>query len=255
MVYGHEDKKNLFERLALSDSLSHAYLFFGDSGIGKFLFARHLAYFLEKKTWDMKEHSLPLIDSRMFYPPEDKTTIGIDEAREIKSFLWSTPIASLKRVAIVNDSHLLTPEAQSAMLKIVEEPPKHALIIFVSHNPSVFSAPLLSRLVRIYFKRFSYSQMVDFLKHQGVSEAEIRSMVKKSYGRPGQILSMLENQMKEKSEEDVLEEYAVKLREEGVLKNSKKLSVLLQTFTDMKRYRLNKELQKKSTQYLLYAHH
>ena len=79
MLYGHEDKKELFRRLAESDNLSHAYLFYGYSGIGKFYFARALASFLESGEFDPAGagEEKPLIDSRIFLPDE-KRKIGVE---------------------------------------------------------------------------------------------------------------------------------------------------------------------------------
>ena len=254
MLYGHTKKKKLFERLVNAGSLSHAYLFFGDSGIGKFLFAKELTSFLETGKWEKKEHSHPLVDVREFCQAEDKIFIGIDEAREIKTFLWSTPMASSRRVAIINNAHLLTSEAQSAMLKIVEEPPRHALVIFISHDISVLSAPLLSRLTKVYFQRFSKKEIIDFLKRQNVSESKSISIAEQSHGRPALALSLLHGE-EVGEDEDIIEKHIVKLYKLGVLKNSEVLESLLDKQVDIKRFRLNKELQKKSIQELLYAKH
>jgi len=247
MLYGHKDKITLFERLIKSDRVSHAYLFFGDSGIGKFLFAKLLGCYVETGKWD-SNHTL--IDTREFFPAKDKIFIGIDEAREIKAFLWSTPLASSKRVAIINNAHLLTSEAQSAMLKIVEEPPKHALIIFISHDPSVFGTPLLSRLIKIYFTRFSKVEIADFLRTRDVSQKKCDEISVKSYGRIARALELLHNH-KDTEEENMFEKNILNLRENNNIAHSRKILWLLEKEANIKRFRLNRELQKKSIQEFL----
>ncbi len=249
MFYGHTDTVHLFQKLVDTQKLSQSYLFFGDEGIGKLLFARSLASYLETGAWDAPRD--PLIDFREFRPAEDKFSIGIDDVRALRGFLWNTPLKSSRRIALINDAHLLTPEAQSAMLKIVEEPPVHSLIILISYDPSVFSAPLLSRLSKIYFRRFSENAISAFLeKHKGVPEHRARSIAKQSHGRIGRACALLDTRTSEENGFDMAD-VICSLFDEGVLKNAEKLSWLLKKESDMKQFRLNRELQRRSVQTFL----
>src|SRR3989344_5497544 len=147
-LYGHEDKLAAFQKLIESGLLSHAYLFYGAPGIGKFHFAKILARRMEFGAAAPKRE--PFLDT-FFIEPDEKGTIGVETVREIRKFLSQKPFRSSRRLAVVRDAEALTKEAQSAMLKIVEEPGETALIVFIAHDPQVLFAPLRSRMIRIYF--------------------------------------------------------------------------------------------------------
>lgn len=256
MLYGHEDKKKLFSRLTHSDALSHAYLFYGSSGIGKFYFARALAYFLEYGEFEpASAGEKPLIDSK-FFLPDEKGKIGVDRAREIKNFLAARPFKSPKRLAVIRDAETLTAEAEGALLKIVEEPPEKAMIIFIAADSQTFFAPLLSRLTRVYFPSFSSEEIKSFLvKELGVSESKAKETAGRSFNRIGVAVEIITGKASaangsESLQKDLSEEI-VSLYRKGVTKNSKVLKELLLRESVIYRYNLNESLQRKAIEYLL----
>lgn len=76
-----------------------------------------------------------------------KTTnsIGVDDIKELKKKLYLKPIYGTHKAVIICNSHLLTVEAQNAMLKILEEPPGNTLIILTSSTKEVFISTIISR--------------------------------------------------------------------------------------------------------------
>lgn len=144
-------EKQIADLLLLHEhgQLGHAYIFFGDPGIGKFGAAKEFARRIETGLNHVSEVR-PLTDTQIF-PPDDKGVIGIDAARSIKSFLYEKPFISPRRIAIVDRAQLMTPEAQNAMLKIAEEPPESALLILVMPDPEILWPTLRSRFQKIYF--------------------------------------------------------------------------------------------------------
>src|SRR4030042_2896211 len=123
-----EELINNFRKLIENDKLSHSYLFFG-GGEEKFIFSKALANFLEKGEFSEPKE---ILTELLAVSPSEKGTIGIEEIRNLKYFLWQKQTASLKRIAIVESAQALTIEAQNAALKIVEEPPERGLIIFLA---------------------------------------------------------------------------------------------------------------------------
>lgn len=258
-IFGHEDKIELFKKLIREGNLGHAYLFYGDSEIGKFLFAKSLANFLaapislgraSPNFFEVGREGT-LLDSRVFTPNE-KNSIGIEEARELKSFLWQTPLVSEKRLAIINDCHLLTPEAGGAMLKIAEEPPKHGTLIFITHAPQALFPPLLSRFAKVYFKRMPKerikSLLADIYKIP-LQKAEVIAI--NSFGRIGRAINLLkgENANEKMNLESEIEEEILALSRKNLIKNAEALSWLLERESLLKRYNLNQNLQKKAMDY------
>jgi len=248
-MIGHDAIKKAFEKLVREDALSHAYLFFGDTQIGKASFARGVAMLIERGSFNT--HSEQCIDANVFTPNE-KGNIGIDEVREIKRFLWQTPFASKKRIAIIDGADALTPEAQGAMLKIVEEPPAHGLIIFITHDPSAILPPLVSRCAKVYFSRLSAQKIEEYLmSEQKVSASRAHAIAAMSHGRVGRALQLLNKE--EALSEGVSHEIASKILAlwgEGVVKNSAKLAWLLERESLVARYNVNPNIQKKAVEYM-----
>ncbi len=140
-----------FKNLISKDRLSHAYLFFGgDAGSEreKFSFAESLANFLENGIFEKPKK---ILTETLLIEKDEEGKIGIDAVRNIKHFLYQKPVASRYRTLIIGGADLLTQEAKNAILKIVEEPPESALIIFIVSQEDNLSPVLKSRLQRIYF--------------------------------------------------------------------------------------------------------
>jgi DNA polymerase-3 subunit delta' len=252
MLFGHGEKIRIFKKLADEGKLGHAYLFFGDAQIGKSYFGKLLAAYLETGIFDLPES--PLIDSAVF-SPDEKGTLGIGRVREIRNFLWQTPLRSSRRVVLIEDAEALTAEAQGALLKIVEEPPVHGLILFTAHDPQVLLPPLLSRLSKVHFARLAKLELErTLIENFKVAPAKAKAVAADSFGRIGRAIGSLEKKKmkKETRLEDELEEKIVSLRKSDLVKNSKKLSWLLDREALARRFNLNQNLQRKATEHELY---
>ncbi len=244
-MFGHEDKIQLFKKLAKEGNLSQAYLFYGDAQIGKSFFAKHLAYFLEYGDFAIADK--PFIDAR-FFSPNEKNVIGIDEARTIKKFLSEKPLKSTKRFALIEQSECLTSEAQSSLLKIVEEPPEKSLIIFIASESQILFAPLLSRLVKIYFKRFGEEEIKNILtKNFNLPLAKATLIAKASFGKIGRAIELKDGNIVSGNE---IERKIIDLYTENSQKNSEKLAWLLDRETLSQRFNLNANLQQKAMRYV-----
>ncbi|MDP3953469.1 MAG: hypothetical protein Q8P99_01450 [bacterium] len=190
MLIGHKDKEKIFKELFRKDSLSHGYLFFGEEQIGKKTFALALANFIEKG--EFNEPLEVLSESRLVAPVEG--SIGIDEMRDAKRFLFQKPALSSKRILIVDDSHKLTTDAQSAILKLTEEPPPSGLVILISPTLDSLLPTLGSRLQRVYFPRVSTKEIEGLLKEKtDLGMGEVSRIAGLALGRPGRAISLLED--------------------------------------------------------------
>ena len=181
MIIGHSELIKDFKQLVKNDRLAHGYIFFGDPEIGKFFFAKHLAYFLESGELEISDR--PLQDALVL---DDAT--GIDAMRDLKNFLWQKPNLSKKRIAIINNSENLTDEAQNAILKITEEPPENAILIMIVNQLDNLLPPLLSRLQKIYFGRLSDEEMRALLKVESL-KLKVND-IEMSFGGPGRALRL-----------------------------------------------------------------
>ncbi|MEX2436784.1 MAG: AAA family ATPase [Candidatus Paceibacterota bacterium] len=240
-IYGHESKKKLFIDLINRNQLGHAYLFHGDSQVGKFLFSLHLANFLEEGKFE--KPSKTLIDS-VFITEDEKGKIGIDSFRDLRSFLFQKPLKSKKRLIVVDNADKMTPHAQSSILKIVEESPSHITFVFITHNPETILAPLRSRMIKIYFGRLSD---LDIKKYASVELNKELSLeeIKLTFGRVGRLIDTGKMNNKDFSLDKYLEDKILNLYFKDKVKNYQKLSQLLKKESELKRFNLNQKLQEK----------
>jgi len=258
MLIGHDQLIDNFKKLADNENLSHAYLFFGEPQVGKFLFALSLVNFFENKTFTIPQS--PLKESLIIElkKGDKKEGIGIDEIRSLQNFLYQKPVFSKKRAVIIRDAENLTPDAQNAILKILEEPPAQSLIIFIVNNYDNLFSTVVSRLQKIYFPRIKTEQITDFLKKNfRLNEAKAKSIAEQSFGRPGRAINIIQNaelRIKKIELENVVEnnqideyfEFLIADLYKEPIKNYKKLKQALNRLTLMKQFNLNKKLQLKT---------
>ena len=164
-------------RNALSrDRLAHAYLFVGPAGVGKkqaalaltraALCSLHPGEGCETCNNCVMVRARTHPDVRLVAPEAGKHSVTIEQIRELQRLLSLRPVQGKKKVAIVEEAHLLTPAAQSALLKLVEEPSGDALLMLLTLNSATLSRPLLSRCQQVRFTALSTS-VIETLLTQG----------------------------------------------------------------------------------------
>ncbi len=190
-MIGHGTVTEDLKKLADRGLLSHSYLFFGPAMVGKKLAAQNLAHYLETGEDSHLSQRAVLNDCNIIKPGENGS-IGIDAVREIKNFLWQKPNTSPRRTLIIDDAELLTADAQSALLKITEEPPASSLLILVTADVESLIPTILSRFQKIYFGLVPEKEIerawnleVGGLKNPTSNLETPTSIAKKSMGKPG----------------------------------------------------------------------
>ncbi|MFA6008101.1 MAG: DNA polymerase III subunit gamma/tau, partial [Candidatus Shapirobacteria bacterium] len=78
---------------------------------------------------------------------------GIDDIRTLKENAYLSPIKLKKKIFIIDEVHMLTKEAFNALLKLIEEPPKNTLFILCTTDPQKIPETVLSRLMKIDFRK------------------------------------------------------------------------------------------------------
>jgi DNA polymerase-3 subunit delta' len=176
-LVGHEAAERALRRLCEQDRLPHAILFCGPRGIGKATLAFRLARFiLADSAPDAPErfgkagaglaidprsgvfhrvaaggHADLLTVERAWDPERRRlrSAILVEDAREISGFLHLTPAEEGWRIVVVDGAEEMNPSAANALLKILEEPPRRALLLLVSHNPGRLLPTIRSRCRRL----------------------------------------------------------------------------------------------------------
>ncbi|MFA6135940.1 MAG: hypothetical protein WC705_01095 [Candidatus Paceibacterota bacterium] len=193
-MYGYDSLISDFKRLADEKKLSHAYLFFGERELGKFLFAKSLANYLENHKFEepkkiFQETIIVDLEEIEKDSDESKESLGIEKVREVERFLYQTPISSAYRMAIIRDAEWLTDQAQNALLKILEEPPKTGVIIAIAKDQSVFLPTVSSRFLNVFFPSLPEISILDFLNKYGImDQSKVKLAVSRSLGRLGRAI-------------------------------------------------------------------
>ncbi len=161
-------------RKSLSDivkanKVAHAYLLTGPRGAGKTSTARVLARIVncEQNGEKLGEpcNACPACLSILDGSAMDVIEIdaasnrGIDDIRELKEKIRLAPAVLPKKVYIIDEVHMLTTEAFNALLKTLEEPPKHSLFILCTTELHKVPETIISRCVQIQFTKATPEEM------------------------------------------------------------------------------------------------
>lgn len=85
---------------------------------------------------------------------------GVDEIRSLKEGIALAPTSSSYKVFIIDEAHMLTREAFNALLKTLEEPPKHAILILATTEYEKIPPTISSRTQKFRFKKLALGEIV-----------------------------------------------------------------------------------------------
>ena len=123
---------------------------------------------------------------------------GVDNIREIREEVVYTPSKGKYKVYIIDEVHMLSVGAFNALLKTLEEPPKHVMFILATTEPHKIPATILSRCQRFDFKRITSEDIVGRLEEIAqkdkitIDEASLRLIAKVAQGSMRDALSVLD---------------------------------------------------------------
>lgn len=179
------------ERLEIFlDEPSHALLMIGPTGSGK----SHLSH-------NVAEMVLG-VDNFADYPygrtvgSIDGKAIGIEPIRELEKFLsLKVPIeAKHSRLVLIHDAHLLTLEAQNALLKTLEEPPSGTILILTASHKQALLPTIQSRMQAINVTRPEQSDTEEYFAKLDFDIKSIKQAYAISGGLPGLMHALLNEQ-------------------------------------------------------------
>jgi DNA polymerase-3 subunit gamma/tau len=177
-LVGQAHVSRTLKNAVAQNRLAHAYLFVGPRGIGKTSTARILAKSLNCVQGptitpcgvcdNCREiaggNSLDVIEI------DGASNRGIDDVRELRDNVRYAPAKSPFKIYIIDEVHMLTKEAFNALLKTLEEPPRHVKFIFATTEPDKVLATILSRCQRFDLRRIPANLIAQHL--QFIAEKE-----------------------------------------------------------------------------------
>ncbi|MFA5112729.1 MAG: DNA polymerase III subunit gamma/tau [Candidatus Margulisiibacteriota bacterium] len=160
------------------DRIAHAYLFAGPRGTGKTSTARIFAKALNCKKGPTPTPCGECENCAKIKSGQAADVIeidaasnrGIDEIRELRERVRYAPLEGRYKVYIIDEVHMLTPEAFNALLKTLEEPPAHTLFILATTELQKVPLTIASRCQRLDFGRIKMPEIVAQLKKIAQSE-------------------------------------------------------------------------------------
>lgn len=160
-IIGQDNIVNILKNQIKNDSISHAYLFSGIRGTGKTstakVFAKSICCLNNKDGEACNEcascREINEGSSADIIEIDAASNRGIDEIRDLKEKVSYMPNFGRYKVYIIDEVHMLTTEAFNALLKTLEEPPKHIVFIFATTEPNKILPTILSRCQRFDFQR------------------------------------------------------------------------------------------------------
>src|SRR5690625_1214484 len=171
-VVGQSHITRTLQNAIAQEKFSHAYLFSGPRGTGKTSAAKIFAKTINCEHAPVKEACNECAACRGIQDGSISDVIEIDAAsntsvddiREIRDKVKYAPSSVPYKVYIIDEVHMISVNAFNALLKTLEEPPKHVVFILATTEPHKIPLTILSRCQRFDFKPISNQTIVDRMK-------------------------------------------------------------------------------------------
>jgi len=172
-VVGQDAVVQTLQNAIINKKITHAYLFCGPRGTGKTSVARIFAKALnckeQQKNGEPCDNCLSCKEISEGISPDvieidAASNNGVDEIRDIRERVKFLPSGAKYKIYIIDEVHMLSTGAFNALLKILEEPPKHVIFILATTEPQKIPATIISRCQRHEFKPISVAEIGENLK-------------------------------------------------------------------------------------------
>lgn len=201
---GHQPIINFLEKSIANQKLSHAYLFYGPSGIGKHHLALRFAQILQCQSEKGRPcgHCIHCQQIKKSIHPdvysvekeEGKKNIAIEQIRELTRKLSLNSFTNSYKIAIIEKAQELSRESWDALLKTLEEPAKKTIIILITNQIKQIPETIISRSQVLKFNTTPTQNIANYLeKELKIEKEQAQTLANLSFGRLGQAIKFIEN--------------------------------------------------------------
>ena len=187
-----------------SQKLSHAYLITGEVGSGKFTLASAFAQLLLCEspngntpcgqcaccTYFESFDSHPNVT---ILSTENKASISVKDVRDMTDGAYTAPYIGTKKIYIIKNADKMTQQAQNALLKMIEEPPEHAIFFLLASSRYAMLTTVISRCRCIAMTPYNKSALTRILTEKApeLSPDEYKDFINRCQGNPGRLITSL----------------------------------------------------------------
>lgn len=205
-IFGHDWAVEMLHGHVVHQSLRHAYLITGPSGVGRHSLAVRLAQSLNCQTpveagvpcgacrackqIEARQH----IDLMVVQAEKEGGTLKVEQVRDVQKFLSLKPYQSTHKVVIFLRFEEANPNAANALLKTLEEAPSYGLLLLTANNAEQLLPTIVSRCEILRLRPASIQATQSFLETRGIANEQARLLAHLSNGRPGYALRLAEDE-------------------------------------------------------------
>ena len=175
-IVGQEQLKEHLQKAIETGKISHAYIINGESGCGK----KHIATLFAMAIQCEDKEKAPCRECRsckqslsgnhpdiIYVTHEKPNSIGVEDIRtQLNNDIGIKPYSSQFKVYIIDEGEKMTPQAQNAILKTIEEPPSYAVILILTTNVEAMLPTIMSRCVVLNVRPVSDQLVRKYLMEQ-----------------------------------------------------------------------------------------
>jgi len=187
-IIGHKSIIDSINKRELNDSFSHANLIVGNDGIGKSIIAKYMS----NKIIKVKDNA-ESVDIVKYYP--SSSSFGVDDVRNVINEVGKKPYEGDKKVLILYKCDKLTTQAQNALLKTIEEPPKGVYLILLSDSLETILDTIKSRCQIYKLTPLTKEEILIYIKdkYTHLTSEDEKAALAYSAGIPGKVDSFIDD--------------------------------------------------------------